>query len=174
MFRFYPKIQYAVDDYDTLTAIDITKRIKITEYVKNTAVVSSRSYFVQDGELPEHIATKLYSKPTYAYTILLVNEIHNVFEEWPRSDYEFEKYIKNKYGSVELAKGLPTRWFDSNGVQMSLNFWTGIEDDKKYSLNDFEYEEELNNKKKNIKILIPSIIPRIETAIQEILNSASS
>lgn len=174
MFKFYPKFEYAVDDYDSLTAIDITKRIKVTEYVKRTSLLSARSYFIQDGELPEHISYKLYSKPTYAYTILLINEIHNIFEEWPRSNKQFIKYIEDKYGSVAASKATSSYWFDGDGVQMSLDYWQTVDDNRKYALSNYAYEEELNNKKKEIRVLLPSIIPRMETAIQEILNSSGN
>lgn len=173
MFRYYPKISYKIDDYYSVDLVDITTRIKIAEYIKDTSLVNVRDYVIQNGAKPEIVSYNLYGKPTYAYILLLINKIHNLYDEWPRDYTTFRKFIIEKYGSISNSN-VVAYWFNGDGVQIQESVWDDLVDAKKYTKTHFEYESDLNDKKSRIKIVNASLIPKFENAIQEILNSTEN
>ena len=63
-------------------------------------------------------------------------------------------------------------YYDGDGNYVSQDSWNALTDPKKYVETIYEYELRLNDKKSQIKILDPSLILKVETTIQEILNSS--
>ena len=59
---------------------------------------------VRDGESPEDIATRLYRNPFYNWTILVINDITDVYSQWPRSVNNYKIYINQKYDNPQATK----------------------------------------------------------------------
>lgn len=106
-FDKLPKLQYDINrsvvnpKYETVT--NIFFRIKVIQEVLDNL----DSYFVaevEDGETPEIIAEKVYSDAGANWIITIANKIIDPQWEWPLNYDEFNKYIKGKYGSIELAQ----------------------------------------------------------------------
>ena len=93
MFRYYNKVDYKIDEHHSLSSIDITTRTKINDYIFRVGGAGARNYLIQEGERPEGIANRLYGRPSYAYILLLSNNIHNLYDEWPKDSETFKKYI---------------------------------------------------------------------------------
>ena len=51
----------------------------------NHKLLCLQKRIVGDGERPEDIATRLYRNPFYNWTILVINDITDVYAQWPRS-----------------------------------------------------------------------------------------
>jgi hypothetical protein len=173
MFNYYPIVDYQVGPFDTLSVVDITVRTKINDYIRRVAGVGIRQYQVVNGDRPDVVSNKVYGKPQYSYIILLVNEIHNIYDEWPRDSVSLKNYIVEKYGSLSYALGTTAYYYDGAGNVVSQEFWSALNDTAKYTENYYEYESRLNDEKSRINIMDPSLILKVETSIQEILNSVS-
>jgi hypothetical protein len=101
-------------------------------------------YVIKDGETPEKIAHEFYGSAYYHWVILLVNDIVNVREEWPMDNEEFNEYLADNYDNV-------------NAVHHYIDPATLFEVDSNFAgavpVTVIEYEEGINNDKRNIKML---------------------
>lgn len=81
---------------------DIFKRVRATIEARQDKTIYY-NYTVTDRETPETIAYKYYGYARYHWVVLLMNEIRSPQWCWPLEASSFEKYISEKYGSVETA-----------------------------------------------------------------------
>ena len=97
-FEQFPLIPYdSVGDGISKDVTNIFRRVAVRAKVKsNTALFDT--YDVRDGETPEMIAHRLYDDATLHWVILLFNEIHDRYHQWPMSTIQFEDYLTDKYG----------------------------------------------------------------------------
>ena len=97
-FEQFPLIPYdSVGDGISKDVTNIFRRVAVRAKVKsNTALFDT--YDVRDGETPEMIAHRLYDDATLHWVILLFNEIHDRYHQWPMSTVQFEDYLTDKYG----------------------------------------------------------------------------
>lgn len=105
-FSYIPTVEYDVDSSGVqLLAINILKRIKV-----KAAAISDGSVFYnyqyQDGDTPEIIADKYYGYAQYHWVVMLMNNAAHYVYDFPLNSDNFDKYIKDKYGSIERAEGV--------------------------------------------------------------------
>ena len=55
-------------------------------------------YTIEDADTPESIALSLYGATTYHWVIMLSNEIHNPYLDWPIDQNVINYYCEKKYG----------------------------------------------------------------------------
>lgn len=103
-FSYLPTVPYEIFDgsnqYKVVT--DIFKRARATLEARTDKTIYYR-YHVQEGQLPEHVAYNYYGSPDYHWVVLLMNDIRDPQWCWPLDSFAFEKFVANKYGSVETA-----------------------------------------------------------------------
>lgn len=102
----FPKVMYEMDrnGYSVKEmSVDIFFRIGMIRETINQAS-SYYVYNIQDGETPEILADKFYNNPGAAWMILYANYMIDPQWDWPLQYKDFQKYIINKYGSIENAK----------------------------------------------------------------------
>ena len=143
-FDLFPKTLYKLDggrysSYDTIT--DITFRIGILkEVMANYA--SYYQYVIPDGQTPENLADVVYGNPQAHWIIIYANDIYDPQYDWPMDYRTFNKYIVDKYGSLEWAKTnihhyekvitrenvtdniITVNRYEINGANVAVN-WTG-------------------------------------------------
>lgn len=90
-FNFYPKL---IKDNTLVT--DILSRIALRSEISDK-ISLFYPYELQDGDTPELIAFKYYNDPERHWIVLLVNDIVDPFFDWPLSNYQFDKYLDDKY-----------------------------------------------------------------------------
>jgi len=93
------KYQYCLYDNNIIT--DIFKRLNFSETVKKSSYVEN--YTIKDKDIPESLSTILYNNPRYNYYILLLNNIQNIFEEWPISYSLFVEFLEKKYATSSIV-----------------------------------------------------------------------
>jgi len=174
MFKNYKKLTYKVDDYHTLKAIDITQRFKINERISRFGALGARKYIIKEGERPENISYKIYGTPNYAYAILILNGIHNLYDEWPKDSSTFKKYLIKKYGSIEVTRSTNAYYYINGGIITSEENYNNSSDTDKYAESIYVYEERINNEKRSINILSSTLIKKLDITIKEILNSTEN
>ena len=52
-------------------------------------------YEIRDGETPSILAQKFFSDPFYDWVILLVNNITDVYSQWPKDNEGLSDYVNN-------------------------------------------------------------------------------
>ena len=89
--------------YDYITLKNLFKRGRVRNDIYGN-VTSFSKYLVLDGERPDTVARKLYDDEQLDWIILLSNNFINVQNEWPLGQYDFQRYLDNKYTKEQLGE----------------------------------------------------------------------
>jgi len=99
MFEKFPVIEYPLSfdgKKDTrIVLTDLTTRLQL-----NPSQDQLNIYTLAEGETPEQVSYRLYDTPYYHWTILSVNNIHDVYDEWYLTHDQVLEYVKMKYNIV--------------------------------------------------------------------------
>ena len=170
IFTYYPKIAYKIDDYNYLRAIDINVVSKVKDYITQYRSIGYTPYVVDDGESPDYISYKFYGNPGYDWIIMLTNNVHSIYDDWPRNSDTFKQYIIDKYGSLQAAMSTTKYYYDSSRNIIDLLEYTSLSSDSRSLETVYEYELELNTSKSRIKILNPNMISTLESGLRSVLS----
>jgi hypothetical protein len=187
MFNNWPTVSYDLKkNGKPLELTNITLRFKINELLRNKSTVMYQ-YDVKDGERPDIIAYKYYSDATLDWVILLTNNILDPQFEWQLDQRSFERYMKNKYGSLEAAKQTH-HLYEKILRQQQVHFDGTIIPEKRlvvdkdtYDLTSptlrrdvdkYTYELELNQARSSIKILDKRYISGIVSSYDALIRSS--
>jgi hypothetical protein len=134
----------------------------ISEYKPYTDLYSS--YTILDGDTPQSLALKYYSSASYHWVIMMFNEIHNPYFEWPIDAFTLKNICIDKYGEDVMYMTRHIVDYDGDIVGEVKIF------DKSYTwippeimpntipISFYDYEEELNDAKREIHILRPELL----------------
>lgn len=76
----------------------------VTDYTK--LVTAMTPYMVKDGERIEDVAFRMYGDPMMHWVILLVNNITNIYEEWPLAqDVLYKRMFENYVFTLRVPVG---------------------------------------------------------------------
>lgn len=172
-FKYMGQVWWNQPDGSQLLMNDLTAFADITDAWRKDARVQI-PYQVRDGELPHMISNRLYGSVEYWWTILLMNNIYDFDNQWPRSYEALNDYIALKY-----PDNLPTdvhHYVNSNGFVadlLSTRISLGVTDDataidqgnlEPITIMDFEMG--LNEAKRNIVLIDPNFISTVQTAYE--------
>ena len=142
-------------------------------------------YFVKEGERPDIISHAEYGNIGYAYLIMLVNDIQDPNFDWPLNSQVFEKYIINKYGSVTIALSGVKNYFQIIRAEVARTGTSERVPEVKFAvdettfnalgaanrttLSDYDHEVELNDAKREIRLINPNFIKDIDFQVKHSL-----
>jgi hypothetical protein len=172
MYQYYPKIKYRIDEFNDIRLVDITVSAKIKQALKNFNAIAIQPYVVQNGDRPDAVSNILYGTPYYEYIILMVNNIENIYDQWPKDSTTFKNYIIEKYGSVQAARNQFLFYYTPEGDIVSEQFWLGIPGARKFRETAYEYEVRINDEKSRIRVLDLQFIVKFESDLQELLSQS--
>lgn len=113
-FKFLPKV-----NYQTRQIVDISRRVKVLDKFQNNPYLYLPYTITQDDK-PEDIAHLYYGDVGKVWMIFLANNILDPYNEWPKPDDVFEKYLAAKYEDQYRASTGDT----SENVEDAVFFWT--------------------------------------------------
>lgn len=141
--------------------VNLTRRSTVSSAFKNNEAYYY-AYTVTEGDTPENLADRFYDDVNLAWVILDFNNIINVFEEWPKSQYELDMYIQeayeNPYG-VHHYVSLEGDIVD-HGTQPSWN---------RIPVTNYEYETEVNDAKRYVKLVLPELVNNIVSQQKDLI-----
>ena len=171
-------------DSDYLLVKNIWRRAQIlVEYKTQVTLFTEEN--VRDGERPEDVATRLYRNPFYNWTILVINDITDVYSQWPKSVSQLQDFINDKYDNPMATKHhVTTEVKDANGniivpagkvvaSNYQISYYDGsttVTATPVASVTNATYETELNSKKQNIQVVKPELIEDFVSVYYEIAN----
>ena len=153
-FNYFPKLLYDPDGSGTAKLVtNIMKRVRVRTNSKKEFTYLD-PYDVQDGESPEMVADKHHDSPHYHLIVLLINNITDIYHDWPKTTREFQLYMEGKYG--DYSKQIETHHYEI--PQTSGDTTTMIEvENSSYPLStavtNYNYEHDLNESKRSIDLL---------------------
>lgn len=186
MSKFFEN--YKTTDYKifnkTFNLTNITLRYKFRQNLAKN-LYNFYDYTLQDGERLDHLADSYYGDSKYVWVIVLANEMIDPQFDIPRSHNEFRKYIINKYGDwdtvnephhyerIAVYKDTTNKITDLNPpliISEDLYNSNDLLPQEKKIVTNLEYETELNDKKRNIKLLdssqLGSVIGLVESVFE--------
>jgi len=170
-FKQFPDITY--NDHQVK---NILARVKLADILKGQRLTYFE-YQLDDGDQPWIIADQYYDDPNRAWLVYLSNDIIDPLYEWYMDSYAFENYITKKYGSVSAAKAQLESYREVvDGVTTGVTFTA---DSYKYSndvnkvnwtpLYAYDIEDELNDNRRNIKLLNKVYVDIAESNLKALL-----
>ena len=166
-----------------LLAKNIWQRAEVLQDKKSNLTIFDE-YVVKNGERPEDIATSIYDNPFYNWTILIINDIVDFYDQWPRSTKQLQEYVEQKYDQPMGTKHYVTYEVkDDNGnvvcpagkivpQDFQVAFYNGtttVTANPTVSVSNYQYEDELNSKKEKIQIIRPEFIEDFVASYYELL-----
>jgi len=100
-FEMFPQVFYdnkGDGNYSVMT--NLLARVKLIDSAKSN-IIDFDYYDVKDGETPEIIAHKYYGDVNLHWTIMVLNNIVDYYEDWPMSVQRFEEFVKEKYDNPQ-------------------------------------------------------------------------
>ena len=194
-FRQVPNFQYVDRSTGDQTISNYTevknlfKRAKLRDDIFSDLSFFTK-YSILGDERPDNVAYKFYNDSTLDWIVLLSNNIVNIQTEWPLSQQAFYNFLIDKYGSEEVlnqvhhyetiqvktsdgATVVPTgltvpsdysiSYFDVNSGQKINN------NNITKQITNLEYEEKIQNEKRNIFILKPTYLNVIFNDLEDIM-----
>lgn len=104
-FKNFPTIDYEFPDEIIRTYKNISIRPAVIEAVK-TDYSNLESYTIQDKDTPETLAFDYYGDPAYNWAIMLVNDIVNIYNDWPLTERALDLYLLEKYRFQKDSDGV--------------------------------------------------------------------
>ena len=192
-FRELPNISYisrlpdVSSNEEYITVKNLFKRAKLRTDIVN--IITAFNYYqVEDNQRPEVVASKLYGDPELDWVILITNNITNVREQWPLGNNDLYNYMLDKYGTeVALSsihhyetievKDEYDRLVVPSGLQVDSNFTvTYTKFDNTLStispvkqVTNYEYETNINEEKRKIRVLKPAYLSVVITDLRNIM-----
>ena len=181
-FEYYKTTEYKLFD-KTFNLTNITLRYKFRQNLSRN-LYNFYDYTLQDGERLDQLADMYYGDSKYVWVIILANDMIDPQFEIPRPYNEFRKYVINKYGSwenvvngihhyerVSIYKDTDTKVADLNPpIIISEDIYNSLLPQERKEVKNLEYEETLNENKRNIKLLdssqLSSIIELVESVFE--------
>ena len=105
-FNQFPLIPYENSDNSLKVATNLLRRIDIRSKVKDNSILYD-TYDVKEGEMPEHIAHKLYGNSELHWIVLMVNNITDLYRDWPMTVPNFLRFLNDKYDNPD---GIPVSY----------------------------------------------------------------
>ncbi len=157
--------QNNVDPYSL--AKNIFRRIKIREDLSDI-IMGFSQYTIKNNQRPDQVAYDFYGDMQYDWVVLLCNNILNVYDEWPMTEDELERYIDSEYESPDSVHHWVTQKIRDTKGRVLIKPGMEVPENWSYTRPDgtvvgkadtvrpisvYDYESERNNYKRNIYLL---------------------
>lgn len=193
-FNYVSRLNDPNSSSDYIEVKNLFKRGKIREDLFNDFTTFTQ-YTIIGDERPDYVAYKFYQDSSLDWLILHANNIVNVRDEWPLTQKDFENFLLDKYGSIEAYSAvkhyesketrdtlgniiLPAGLIVDENYQITYrDAGTGTEliaSDISTAVTYQEYEQRLQDEKRNIYVLKPRFIELVTNDIEEIMTYTES
>ena len=194
-FQSLPLMLRTNDKGQRQTLINLTARASmIQSLLKNPLLFYT--YDIQDGETPEIIAHRYYDNSYRYWLILFANEMLDPQWDWPLTSKDFEKYIDENfvdpYTTVKYWEKIITQYDSQSRTTTVRKIKIGLEEynnliessqtvtfptstvtisTTKHAESVYQYEYNLNESKRNIKVIKEEYAPIVEEQLQTVMGT---
>lgn len=178
---------------DFVRSKNLFKRAKIRDDFFSTATVFDL-YSIIGDDRPDNVAQKLYGDSELDWVVLLSNNIINIRDEWPMSQYDLERYLDNKYSQEQLSevhhyetKEVKTDFgmlLLQEGLWVDANYTFKFTDDDEVktlsganiltSVSTYQFEIQKNDSKRNIYALRSNYLQTVFSDMRDIMTYTNS
>ena len=142
-----------------------------------------------DGIKPFEVAKRVTGDEGLDWLILILNNITDIYEQWPKKEEDLTKYVLEKYGSFDDIHHYETQrivWevpgeedivIFNKGIEVNESFRATLPDGTVkskelsiYPVSNYEHESFVNDKKRFIKIPTVELVNKMLSEIDELLS----
>jgi len=175
-FEYFPLMAYDVKGTKNYKLLPhILKRVKLRAGIRSGVFIFD-NYDVKDGEKPEDIAFKWYGDAELHWVILMTNNITDRYYEWPMSQPQFQEFIEDKYGVADIdaihhyeITQTSGRTTGQGPGDYSYLVECNSDEDGAVSVSNREYEQRLQDKYRQIRLLEPKYISRFVSEFERLI-----
>ena len=194
-FNLIPDFEYVsrlpdakISDY--ITVKNLFRRVVLREDIFSNLTFFTK-YSIKGDDRPDNIAFEIYGDSTLDWVVLMSNNIINIQSEWPMPNDIFYDYLIDKYGDETTLYG-GVHHYEANEVKTSNNkiiiasgtrvsvgqsvsfYDFGKQDqvtvtDVASPITNFIYEQNLNDKKREIFLLKKIYLNLVFDDIEQIM-----
>ena len=190
-FRSVPEFDYVSRTTDRniseyITVKNFFKRAKLREDILENLAYFTK-YNITGDDRPDNIANEVYGDSKLDWLVLLSNNIMNVQTEWPMTQKTFDNFLLTKYGTNDKVGQVhhyeTIKINDNKGNQIIP---AGLEVPEDYTveyfdgatlrvvgstkaITNYEYEVDLENKKRQIYVLKKEFVSLVLNDLEEIM-----
>jgi len=194
-FRQVPDFEYVsrlpdakIGDYFSVK--NLFKKGKLREDIFQDLAFFTK-YKIEGDDRPDNVAAKVYGDSTLDWLVLICNNVVNIQTEWPMTQQGFDTFLLGKYGDYETLYGGIHHYEtpeirNSRGViivpaglqvqsDYSISFYDYFIDSIETYENiaipvtNYEYEEKLEDDKRNIFVLKQRYLNVVLDDMQDIM-----
>ena len=163
---------------------NLMRRVQLRESIEKF-VTQFENVSIGTGQRPSDVAMGAFGDPHLDWVILLVNNITDVYTEWPKDDRSLYDYCVDKY-NLENVDG--NHHYETNevkyngdifikrGIQVNKSFrailpdgTTKTESESLTPISNFEHETFVNEKKRLIKIPTTFLVDKIVSEFEDLV-----
>lgn len=102
-FNYFPSINYEIEGstFSYKQVKDILRRVAIPEAFRQ-AEAYTLPYIISDEDRPDTVSQNVYGRPDLHWLILIANEIHNPYFQWPLSNAQLKSHVREKYPGIAV------------------------------------------------------------------------
>ena len=176
-----------ISDYNPVKNLFMRGKLR-EDIFQNVAVFTK--YEVKGDDRPDNVAFEFYGDANLDWLVLTCNNIINVYDEWPMTQFNFENYLLDKYDNYETINA--THHYETTEVKNSKGVVivpAGLEVDSDYSISfydeqiegmtivsspvteitNYHYEEKLQQDKRNIFLLKARFLNVVKDDLEEMM-----
>jgi hypothetical protein len=185
-FRKLPNLNYPSllktreSNTDFIQTKNLFRRVMVREDLFANFMQFDKYKIVGD-ERPDNVAQKVYDNDDLDWIILLSNNIVDLNNEWPLTQFQLNEFLNDKYTPQELVSIHHYETLELRDSRNQLILPAGIVVDEDFNLEYlsggqvkstnslvdgrpvkavtfYDYENDLNDKKRNINVLKPELL----------------
>lgn len=191
-FSLIPNLNYPTISPDSNSSFDysLVKNLFLRGELRSEvldSILAVQDYFIRGDDRPDNVADELYNRSDYDWIVLLSNNITDVHNQWPLSEYAFNTYVNSKYSQSELEDVHHYETLEVRDSDYRLIQEAGLEVDQNYSISyldsgvvkttsgmvkaitNLEYEQNLNDQKRSIRVLKPAYINLLISDLKDVM-----
>jgi len=169
---------------------NIFRRAKVVPAALANATYFEK-YTIPMNKKPYHVAHDIYGDVDVEWIILLINDITNIYTQWPLTNAELENKVREEYGlSANSVRYWRTREFKNDKGEVLVEGGLVVQstyvprfppgspvppaNEYKEPVTNYLYELEANEAKREIYLIYPSLITRFVNEYKRIMQYSTS
>ena len=173
----YPYAGHLIPSIDGIKSdvnvVDLTVRFKVVEGLLRNPL-AYYNYYWREGMRLDILARDYYGDANLSWLVMMSASIYDWLYDLPLDEDAFIRYLQAKYNVEDVyTLGNDVHHYEtgSGHVIDSLTYAT-LPDPDKRAVSVYDYEESVNESKRNIKLIskafLPKVLAQFETSMNEI------
>ncbi len=130
---------------------NILSRIRVRVNMKKEIVMLD-AYDIKENETPEIVADRHHGSPYYHWVVMILNDVSDVYHDWPKATRQLQKYVQTKYTDAQLTEVHHYEIAQSSG-DTTIKIQVPQGTSGATTVTNYEYEVAKNDAKRSIDLL---------------------